>query len=155
MSLQGILISCAGEVYSQSPISFQASADVLKKDNADRSKGKATLSYPIDGGSLLNVVIFDFEQQETWEHEKWVLPADSVALRSMFSTWGAKPRTLVEVSPPSRKPTTLSLHSDSHFLLLNDNTDTAPPRHPRTMSLGSVGSQASTDVHKRPNRNDG
>ena len=64
---------------------------------SDESKGKASLSYPIDGGSTLNVVLFDFEQ-ETWEHDKWVLPADPEVLRSKFSTWGASSRGLVEVS---------------------------------------------------------
>ncbi|CAF9924864.1 MAG: hypothetical protein ALECFALPRED_002851 [Alectoria fallacina] len=59
-------------------------------------RGKASLSYPTDGGHLLNVVLFDFEQ-ETWEHEKWVLPADPEALRRMFSTWGASSRALVEL----------------------------------------------------------
>lgn len=66
-------------------------------------RGRASLSYPIDGGSLLNVVIFDFEQ-ESWEHEKWVLPADPEALRRMFSTWGASSRALVELLLATHEP---------------------------------------------------
>ncbi|CAD6591824.1 MAG: hypothetical protein ASARMPREDX12_005454 [Alectoria sarmentosa] len=82
------------------PFSFsfknRASVIVVEKAKTDKSKGKASLSYPIDSGHLLNVVLFDFEQ-ETWEHEKWVLPADPEALRRMFSTWGASSRALVEL----------------------------------------------------------
>ncbi|KAF6232637.1 hypothetical protein HO173_009076 [Letharia columbiana] len=46
-----------------------SSFSVFGRAVAHESKGKASLSYPIDGGSLLNVVIFDFEQ-EAWEYEK-------------------------------------------------------------------------------------
>ena len=88
------------------PFSFsfknRASVIVVEKAKTDKSKGKASLSYPIDSGHLLNVVLFDFEQ-ESWEHEKWVLPADPEALRNMFSRWGASSRALVEVSQPSTK----------------------------------------------------
>ena len=80
----------------------------VKRSSIDQSKGKASISYPIDGGSLLNVVLFDFEQ-ETWKHEKWVVPADPEVLRSMFSEWGDRSRALVEVSMPSRPSTALSL----------------------------------------------
>lgn len=55
------------------------------------------LSYPIDGGSIVNIVLLDFEY-DTWEHDKWVLPADPEVVRSMFSTWGAKAQGLVDVS---------------------------------------------------------
>lgn len=66
-------------------------------------RGKASFSYPIDHGTLLNVVFFNLEQ-ETWEHEKWVLPADPEALRSMFSTWGASSRALVELLLDTHEP---------------------------------------------------
>lgn len=84
-----------------------SSFSVFGEAVAHESKGRASLSYPIDGGSLLNVVIFDFEQ-ESWEHEKWVLPADPEALRRMFSTWGASSRALVEASVPRTKPAAFS-----------------------------------------------
>lgn len=62
----------------------------------DNRTGGALVSYPIDGGSTLNVAIFDFDYQ-TWEHDKWVLPADTEALRSKYSTWSENSRNLVEV----------------------------------------------------------
>ncbi|KAL9063806.1 MAG: hypothetical protein Q9161_009267 [Pseudevernia consocians] len=71
-------------------------------------RGKASISYPIDGGSLLNVVIFDFEQ-ETWEHEKWVVPADPEVLRSMFSEWGDRSRALVELVLDAHEPSIWSM----------------------------------------------
>lgn len=81
---------------------------LVRRSRIDQSKGKGSVSYPIDGGSFLNLVLFDFEQ-ETWEHEKWVIPADPEVLRSMFSKWGDKSQALVEVGAPSRKSTALSL----------------------------------------------
>lgn len=60
--------------------------------------GKASLSYPISHGTVVNVVLFDFTV-ETWDHEKMVLPADPARVRSLFSTWGANSQALVEVSP--------------------------------------------------------
>ena len=67
---------------------------------AEKVQDLGSISYPIDGGSILNIVIFDFAV-ETWEHEKWVIPADPETLRSKFSTWGASSRALVEVSLPA------------------------------------------------------
>ncbi|CAF9942352.1 hypothetical protein IMSHALPRED_003632 [Imshaugia aleurites] len=71
-------------------------------------RGKASLSYPIEGGSTLNLVLFDFEQ-ETWEHDKWVLPADPEVLRSKFSTWGASSRGLVELLLATHEPSVWSM----------------------------------------------
>ena len=154
-SLQATPFSCAGEVGYPSFLQTQASAIVVERAKTDKSKGKASLSYPTDGGHLLNVVLFDFEQ-ETWEHEKWVLPADPEALRRMFSTWGASSRALVEVSQPSTKtPYFLIPQLPARTLLDNANRHTAPPRHPQPLRLGHVGPPTRTNLHQRAHCNDG
>ncbi|KAL8830418.1 MAG: hypothetical protein Q9191_001447 [Dirinaria sp. TL-2023a] len=74
-------------------------------------RGKGLMSYPIDGGSILNIVIIDFEH-DTWEHENWVLPADPEAVRNMFSTWGGKAQGLVELFLATEKPSLWAIWDD-------------------------------------------
>lgn len=55
------------------------------------------MSYPIENGTLSNIVIFNFEFK-SWDHDKWVIPAEADYLRGEFSNWGAKAQALVNVS---------------------------------------------------------
>lgn len=56
--------------------------------------GKAILSYPIDLGKILNIVVMDFERP-SWESEKWIMPATYAQLDALFAGWGEKARNLI------------------------------------------------------------
>ena len=71
--------------------------DRRRRESANEFQGKGSVSYPTDGGHMLNVVLVDFTI-DTWDHDEWVLPADPGILRSKFNAWGASSKKLVEVS---------------------------------------------------------
>ena len=54
------------------------------------------MSYPIDGGKLLNVVAMDMEER-SWEHEKWLVPTEWDALAQRFEGWGKHAQGLIQV----------------------------------------------------------
>ena len=60
-------------------------------------KDKFVVSYPMARESLFHVVIMDWEQSKTWEHDHWGLPVSPEAVRAKFSSWGVPSRGLVEV----------------------------------------------------------
>ncbi|KAM0794820.1 hypothetical protein BDR22DRAFT_814573 [Usnea florida] len=58
--------------------------------------GKAILSYPIDLGKILNIVVMDFEYP-IWESEKSILPATKAQLDALFVGWGPTAHHLIEL----------------------------------------------------------
>lgn len=58
--------------------------------------GKATMSYPIDHGNILNVAIMDHEHKE-WEHEKWIVPAKREELENLLEGFGESAHRLIDV----------------------------------------------------------
>ncbi|KAG8527116.1 uncharacterized protein KY384_008545 [Bacidia gigantensis] len=57
---------------------------------------RAIMSYPIEFGELLNVVVMDYKH-ENWEHEKWIVPADWNNLSELFEGWGPQSRGIIEL----------------------------------------------------------
>lgn len=57
----------------------------------------ATISYPIESGTILNVVASHMKQ-DTWDHDKWVVPIEWSVLDEMFLGWGKHCRGIIEVS---------------------------------------------------------
>ena len=58
--------------------------------------GAGILSYPIDFGKLLNVVVMDYEV-EKWEHEQWIVPASRDCLERLLTGWGKHAQAMIEV----------------------------------------------------------
>ena len=59
--------------------------------------GRSVLSYPIDHGELLNIVMLDYEVG-LWEDKKWIVPTDINNLRDRFKGWGKPAQGMIEVS---------------------------------------------------------
>ena len=62
--------------------------------------GAAILSYPIEHGAELNIVLMDFEVGEKWEHEKWIVPAKFEDLARLIDGWGRSAQNMIEVRRP-------------------------------------------------------
>ena len=58
--------------------------------------GTAIMSYPIDHGEILNVVLIDFKVQK-WENEKWVIPAKYEDIVKKIEGWGKPAQDYCEV----------------------------------------------------------
>jgi salicylate hydroxylase len=58
--------------------------------------GRALLSYPIEHGKLLNIVLMDYEQEQ-WEHEKWIVPKTRTDLDKTLDRWGPTAQKLIDV----------------------------------------------------------
>ena len=58
--------------------------------------GKLIMTYPIEFGELLNVVVMD-EKHESWEQEKWIVPADWMQLDGSFESWGRISREIINL----------------------------------------------------------
>ena len=58
--------------------------------------GKAILSYPIEKGKELNIVVMDYKHP-VWEHEKWIQPVEHGDLARLLEGWGGPARGMVEV----------------------------------------------------------
>ncbi|MCJ1403818.1 hypothetical protein MMC11_007041 [Xylographa trunciseda] len=58
--------------------------------------GAAVLSYPIEHGELLNIVIVDLEV-EKWEHEKWIVPAKRESMERLLEGWGKHAQAMIEL----------------------------------------------------------
>ena len=58
--------------------------------------GAAVMSYPIDHGETVNLILIDFDV-EKWEHEKWIIPAKYEDMVKKVEGWGKPTRGLCEV----------------------------------------------------------
>ena len=59
--------------------------------------GRSVLTYPIDGGKILNVVAFQTKADGVWEHEEWVLPNKRDELLAAFEDWAAPIQKILQV----------------------------------------------------------
>ncbi|CAD6572401.1 MAG: hypothetical protein ASARMPRED_005321 [Alectoria sarmentosa] len=89
----------AGSVAYRGLVPMDKAVEKLGAEYAQNSMllcgpGKAILSYPIDLGKILNIVVMDFERP-SWESEKWIMPATYAQLDALFTGWGDKARNLV------------------------------------------------------------
>ena len=63
---------------------------------ADILTDRCVISYPIDFGKTLNIVAMTCGY-DVWPHEKWIVPAEHVALAKMFEGWGKTTQGLIQV----------------------------------------------------------
>ncbi|CAD6572897.1 MAG: hypothetical protein ASARMPREDX12_005534 [Alectoria sarmentosa] len=89
----------AGSVAYRGLVPMDKAVEKLGAEYAQNSMllcgpGKAILSYPIDLGKILNIVVMDFERP-SWESEKWIMPATYAQLDALFTGWGEKARNLI------------------------------------------------------------
>ena len=59
-------------------------------------KNAAILSYPIDHGDTLNIVVMYYNQKK-WEQEKWIVPATREELSRILDGWGKYKEPMLEV----------------------------------------------------------
>lgn len=74
---------------------FKAYSDFSCDSSTDGLAGKAILSYPIDHGEILNIVVMDLEHPSWESDDKWILPASFDQLDRLFTGWGPRARDLV------------------------------------------------------------
>ncbi|KUJ12639.1 FAD/NAD(P)-binding domain-containing protein [Mollisia scopiformis] len=55
------------------------------------------VTYPIEGGSLLNVVAFRKHDVDTWNHPKWIVDYPQGKLMKDFEGWGSIPLSLLKL----------------------------------------------------------
>lgn len=91
----------AGSVAYRGLVPMDKAIEKLGEEYAQNSMllcgpGKSILSYPIDLGKILNVVVMDYEHQ-TWDSDKWIEPATHDELNHLFTGWGQKAHNLIEL----------------------------------------------------------
>lgn len=60
--------------------------------------GGHVLTYPIEGGSMLNVVAFRDKCDGIWKHDRWVLQGQAKQMRADFVGWGKPVQDVLAVS---------------------------------------------------------
>jgi salicylate hydroxylase len=55
------------------------------------------VTYPIEDGSVLNVVAFRKHKEDTWEHPRWVVDSSHEELMRDFEGWGELPQRILKV----------------------------------------------------------
>lgn len=55
------------------------------------------VTYPIEKGTVLNVVAFQKHKEDTWKHPKWVLDSSHKELMNDFEGWGEIPLRIIKV----------------------------------------------------------
>lgn len=54
------------------------------------------MSYPVDGGKILNIVAFDTVNE--WTDEKWIVPGRYEELLERYHGWGKHAQGILKVS---------------------------------------------------------
>jgi salicylate hydroxylase len=60
--------------------------------------GGMVVTYPIENGRVLNVVAFKQSEDDTWEHDKWVVESSKEDFMKDFEEFGERVRNLLKVS---------------------------------------------------------
>ncbi|KAL8731223.1 MAG: hypothetical protein Q9181_004382 [Wetmoreana brouardii] len=58
---------------------------------------RSVLTYPIDGGEMMNVVAFQTQNNGRWEHSDWVLPNKKDELLAAFADWDPQVQELLQL----------------------------------------------------------
>ena len=75
--------------------------------------GAHVLTYPIDHGTIVNVVAFKDKPDSVWEDDRWVVKKKKEEMRRDFDGWGETVQAVIHVSPLFR-PSSLGLLLDDH-----------------------------------------
>ena len=62
--------------------------EFAKNGNVNIGPGGLTTTYPVEKGTMLNVVVA--RDQPTWDSPEWVVPADAESIREEFKDYGPK-----------------------------------------------------------------
>ena len=74
------------------------------------------MTYPINHGGILNIVVMDYEH-ERWEHQKSIVPAKRDELDILLRGWGRHTQRLIEVARITSTANPLGLLLTSEQLL--------------------------------------
>lgn len=76
-------------------------ADFAKNGNVNIGPGGLTTTYPVEKGTMLNVVAA--RDQPTWDSAEWVVPADHETVTQEFEQYGLKMRQVVSLLKNPKK----------------------------------------------------
>ena len=96
-------LSFTGKYVYRGLIPMAKAKAVLGEDLAANSQmylgpGAHVLTYPIDHGTIMNVVAFKDKPDGVWEHHRWVLPKKGADMIRDFDGFGPPVRSVVQVS---------------------------------------------------------
>lgn len=75
--------------------------EFARNGNVNIADGALTTSYPVEKGSMLNIVAA--RDQEKWEDESWILPADKKTVEEEFKGCGKRMRQVVSLLKDPQK----------------------------------------------------
>ena len=92
----------AGAVAYPALVPMDRATESLGAEYAQKSMmlcgpGAAVLSYPIEGGEVLNIAIMDLGDRKAWEEEKWIVPAKRGEVTRLLEGWGETGQRVCEV----------------------------------------------------------
>ena len=103
------------------------------RNGANGLPGKMILSYPIDHGKILNIVVIDLEHPK-WESDKGVLPATYDQVDGLFTGWSKKAHDLTKLlDTPNltmwamRDDLPASTYSIGHVAMMGDAAHATTP----------------------------
>ncbi|KIX08903.1 uncharacterized protein Z518_03560 [Rhinocladiella mackenziei CBS 650.93] len=96
----------SGEYAYRSLVPMDEAVDVLGEDfakngNVNIADGALTTTYPVERGTMLNVVAA--RDQPTWENPSWVIPANKASIEEEFKDTGPKMRQVVSLLKEPQK----------------------------------------------------
>jgi salicylate hydroxylase len=75
--------------------------DFAKNGNVNVGNGALTTTYPVEKGSMLNIVAA--RDQPTWDDPNWVVPADKESIQEEFKDYGPKMKQVVSLLKEPQK----------------------------------------------------
>ncbi|PGH02026.1 hypothetical protein AJ80_08920 [Polytolypa hystricis UAMH7299] len=90
----------SGEFAYRDLVPMETACEVLGEEfarngNVNMGLGGLTTSYPVEGGSMLNLVAA--RDAETWDHAEWVIPSDVAKIQEEFKGYGSKIQQLISL----------------------------------------------------------
>jgi salicylate hydroxylase len=90
----------SGEFGYRSLVPMEKAVEVLGEDfakngNVNIAKGALTTTYPVEKGTMLNIVAA--RDQQTWDDQSWVLPADKDTVEKEFEQTGPQMKKVVSL----------------------------------------------------------
>ncbi|KAL8697546.1 MAG: hypothetical protein Q9201_007076 [Fulgogasparrea decipioides] len=70
---------------------------LARNSNMYLGPGRTVVTYPIDGGEMMNVAAFQTQKNGRWEHSDWVLPNKKDELLAAFADWEPQIQDLLQL----------------------------------------------------------
>lgn len=85
------------------------------------------ITYPVEGGKMLNIVGCKFDSQKEWPHERWQIAASRKAMEEDLACFGSTVRKLLSL-----------IESHDRWAVFNLSTPLSPFHHGRVAIIGDA-----------------